>query len=441
MKFNGQVINQVAVIGLGMTGRSCASYLLKQEIIPLLVDTRVGLDKGALKQDFPQCEIVLANLDDIDFSAYQLLVVSPGIAIKQAAFEKARAQGCIIAGDIELFANSVDVPVVAITGSNGKTTVTSLLEAMANASGVKAVAAGNIGVPVLDVVADKSIELFILELSSFQLETTDNLRLKAATVLNISDDHMDRYSDLNDYAQAKQRIYRHCEMPIANRQDSLTHLIDARGQSFGLDCPANNNEFGLKDGYLMQGQQPLLAVDDMAMVGQHNQLNALAAIALGKQVGLSLDAMVSTLLVFTGLAHRCQLIPSSDGIVWLNDSKATNVGATLAALDGLQTHQGNIVLIAGGDAKGGDLSPLTQSFEQQISELIVMGKDAALFSAIRSDAHHVESMQAAVKLANTFVNPGDIVLLSPACASIDMFVNYMERGQQFMDAVGRVNEH
>ena len=154
-----------------------------------------------------------------------------------------------------------------------------------------------------------------------------------------------------------------------------------------------------------------------------------------------MDAIVSTLRVFTGLAHRCQLIPSNDGIVWLNDSKATNVGATLAALDGLQTHQGNIVLIAGGDAKGGDLSPLTQSFEQQISELIVMGKDAELFSAIRSDAHHVESMQAAVKLANTFVNPGDIVLLSPACASIDMFVNYMERGQQFMDAVGRVNEH
>lgn len=440
MQFNGQEISKVAVIGLGLTGRSCASYLVAQGLVPLLVDTRANLDISQINDQFGQCEIRLGALEGIDFSDYQLLVVSPGIAINKPVFETAKRQGCIIAGDIELFANAVSVPVVAITGSNGKTTVTSLLEAMAKTHGIKAVAAGNIGVPVLDVINDHSIELFILELSSFQLETTDNLCLKAATVLNISDDHMDRYDGLNDYAKAKQRIYRHCQMPIVNRQDSLTHMFDARGQSFGIDIPANDNEFGIKNEYLMRGEHKLMAVNEMAMVGVHNQLNALAAIALGVQVGLSLEAMISTLQTFTGLEHRCQQVPSSDGILWLNDSKATNVGATLAALEGLKSHRGNIVLIAGGDAKGGDLSPLLVSLKEQVSELIVMGKDAALFRSLREDAREVISMQDAVSLASHLASSGDIVLLSPACASIDMFSNYIERGQQFMTAVRGLND-
>lgn len=440
MIINGQEIEQIAVIGLGLTGRSCASFLLKQGVKPTLIDTRTHLDASAISHEFSPCCVLLGALETIDFTGYQVLVVSPGIAISHPALIKAQQQGCQLVGDIELFAHFVSVPVIAITGSNGKTTVTSLLEKMAKANGVNAVAAGNIGVPVLDVVLDRNIELFILELSSFQLETTHNLVLASATVLNISDDHMDRYDGLTDYAAAKQRIYQHCDIPVFNRQDHLTVTHSPNELSFGVDKPMSNKEFGLDNGYLMQGDSQLLKVSEMAMVGQHNQLNALAALALGQQVGLSLDAMLTTLKTFGGLEHRCQKIPSHDGVLWLNDSKATNVGATLAALEGLSTHQGQLIVIAGGDAKGGDLAPLKLPFEKIVTHLIVMGQDAALFTAIAPNAMVCDSMNNAVLLASDYAKKGDIVLLSPACASLDMFENYMQRGQHFIDAIGRLHE-
>ncbi len=443
MFINGQKIEHVAVIGLGLTGRSCASFLLKQNIVPTLVDTRINLNAKALSETFNNANVMLDALDNIDFSVFQILVVSPGLAISHPALVKAKEQGCLIVGDIELFAHFVKVPVIAITGSNGKTTVTSLLAEMAKESGVKAIAAGNIGLPVLDVVLDDSIELFILELSSFQLETTYNLVLKAATVLNISDDHMDRYDGLTDYALAKQRIYQHCQTPLINRQDSLTlapNIPHNLCQSFGLDKPTNMLEFGLDNGYLMQGSKKLMLASDMAIVGQHNHLNALAAIALGLQVDLPVEAMTKTLKAFGGLEHRCQKIPTNDGILWLNDSKATNVGATLAALEGLADHKGKLIVIAGGDAKGGDLTPLKIPFQKNVSELIVMGQDAALFQTINSHAHIISTINDAVVLAASFAQQGDIVLLSPACASIDMFDNYMQRGQHFIDAIGRLRE-
>jgi len=445
MIINGQEIERIAVIGLGLTGRSCASFLLKQGLKPVLIDTRQHLDAKSISDEFLQSSVLLGPLESIDFSLYQMLVVSPGIAISHPALVRANQQGCQIVGDIELFAHFVTAPVIAITGSNGKTTVTSLLEQMAQADGIKAIAAGNIGVPVLDVVLDSSIELFILELSSFQLETTHTLKLVAATVLNISDDHMDRYDGLNDYAKSKQRIYNHCAMAVFNRQDDLTitdiNMTPKAGKiSFGVDKPADENQLGLADGYLMQGENQLLNVSDMAMVGQHNQLNALAAIALGQQAGLSLKAMIDTLKTFGGLEHRCQKIASDDGVLWLNDSKATNVGATLAALEGLKSHQGKLIVIAGGDAKGGDLTPLKRPFETTVNHLIVMGKDASLFTAIASNAITCNSIEEAVIQASTFANSGDIVLLSPACASIDMFDNYMQRGQHFIDAIGSLHE-
>jgi len=440
MIINGQEIEHIAVIGLGLTGRSCASFLLKQGLKPVLIDTRKHLEAKVISQEFEQSSVLLGPLDTIDFSRFQMLVVSPGIAISHPALVEANQQGCQIVGDIELFAHFAKAPVVAITGSNGKTTVTSLLEKMAIDSGLKAVAAGNIGVPVLDVVLDSTIELFILELSSFQLETTHTLNLAAATVLNISDDHMDRYYDLNDYAKSKQRIYRHCDMAVFNRQDELTASTTAQQTSFGIDKSSDSKSFGLADGYLMQGEHQLLNVCDMAMVGQHNQLNALAAIALGQQAGLPLKVMTETLKTFGGLEHRCQKIPSDDGVLWLNDSKATNVGATLAALEGLKAHQGKLIVIAGGDAKGGDLTPLKLPFETIVNNLIVMGKDAALFNTIAPDAITCHSMLEAVTLASGFASSGDIVLLSPACASIDMFDNYMQRGQHFIDAIGGLHE-
>ena len=441
MQFNGQDIERVAVIGLGLTGRSCASYLIAKGLTPRLIDTRLDLDISAMRRDYCGCEIMLSELACLDLSSYQLIVVSPGISIRQQVFTDAQQAGAIIAGDIELFAQEVNVPVIAITGSNGKTTVTTLLEQMAINSGVKAQAAGNIGLPVLEALQDKTIELFILELSSFQLETTSSLKLTAATVLNISDDHMDRYEGLADYAQVKRRIYQHCQTPLINRQDLLTHVQTQRSQSFGLGTPANDDEFGLCDGQLMHGSDMLIPCHEMAMVGQHNQLNALAAIALGYQVGFPLNNMLKTLRTFSGLEHRCQLVSSDDDIVWINDSKATNVGATLAALEGLKTHQGRLILIAGGDAKGTDLSPLKQQLNDLVSHLITMGKDAPLFNTIYGDAKQVNSMSDAVALAANLASAGDIVLLSPACASIDMFANYMERGQQFINEVGRLHEH
>ncbi|MDP2561460.1 UDP-N-acetylmuramoyl-L-alanine--D-glutamate ligase [Psychrobium sp. 1_MG-2023] len=435
MELNGRQINKVAVIGLGLTGRSCVNFLLGQGVSPTLIDTREQLDTIELQQQFPDLDIKLGALEQCELTSFDLLLVSPGITVQQAVFEHAMAAGVLVWGDVELFAHFVKAPVIGITGSNGKTTVTSLLTEMANNAGVKAVAIGNIGVPVLDVVNDSSIELFVLELSSFQLETTYQLELAGATVLNISDDHMDRYDGLDDYAQAKQRIYHHCACAVVNRDDQLTKTSHLNIVSFGVTKPALDNEYGIDDNALYQGETRLIGCDELAMIGLHNQLNALAALALGQQVGLNRSAMLDTLRQFTGLAHRCELVSNKFDVRWLNDSKATNVGATLAALTGLTQLDGQLIVIAGGDTKGGDLTPLVAPFNTQVDHLIVIGRDRQLFVDLFPNALISDSLEHAVATANELAKAGDVVLLSPASASIDMFKNYMERGQHFIDAV------
>jgi len=433
MILNGQEINNVAVIGLGLTGRSCARFLKQQGISAHLYDTREQLDLSQLPA---HDSVKLGPLDGDVLSQHQLLLVSPGITIKQGAIKQASDNGVLIWGDVELFAHFVKVPVIGITGANGKTTVTSLLCDMANNAGVKTLAIGNIGLPVLDGLQDKSIELFVVELSSFQLETTHRLKLCAATVLNISDDHMDRYVDINDYARAKQRIFTSAQLALFNRQDPLTQPPRAAKQlSFGIDNPQYAQDYGLFEGALYRGDERLIASDELAMIGQHNQLNALAALALGSAVGLALAPMLATLRTFAGLAHRCARVPTDDGIVWLNDSKATNVGATLAALNGLKDSPGKLIVIAGGDAKGGDLTPLAEPFSSYVSELIVIGRDKQLFCDIFATAQCQDTLEQAVRLAASYAESGDTVLLSPSCASLDMFSNYMARGDAFIAAV------
>jgi UDP-N-acetylmuramoylalanine--D-glutamate ligase len=351
----------------------------------------------------------------------------------------AREQGIEISGDIDLFAHEVSAPVVGITGSNGKSTVTTLLAAMANEAGVNAVAGGNIGLPVLDLLAAPQ-DLYVLELSSFQLESLHRLPMKAAVVLNVSADHMDRYADLNSYAASKQAIYDDAEIAVLNRDDPLAGRLNTRQTNvigFTLDKP-QAGDFGVcsHDGedWLCRDDEQLIAVAEIGIRGAHNVANALAALAIGTGLGLPRAAMLKTLKNFPGLPHRTQWVAQHNGINWYNDSKGTNVGATLAAIEGLP---GTHVLIAGGQGKGADFSALRMA-AMRLRALVLIGEDA---DRIEQALHGVvalvraKDMAEAVRLAAKYAQPGDNVLLSPACASFDMFNGFEHRGEVFMQTV------
>lgn len=434
-------INRVAVIGLGLSGRSCVRFLLQQGIEPDLYDTRLEFDDAPLRALWPSARIQRGPLRAELLGDYQLLLVSPGIAVAHPAIQAAAERGGLIWGDVQLFAHFAAAPIIGITGSNGKTTVTSLVGEMAKEAGLKVAVGGNIGVPALDLLADE-VQLYVLELSSFQLETTHHLPLVAATVLNLCEDHLDRYQGLEAYADAKQRIYQHARWCLSNRDDPLTpprFSVDKTGHvdsySFGSDKPRVMDEWGLYQSALWRGNERLLAVSELGLIGRHNQLNVLAALALGDKAGVPMAAMLATLRRFRGLPHRCQLVSERGGIRWLNDSKATNVGATLAALEGLADHPGHLLLIAGGDAKGADLSSLQPLLRERVEQLIVLGRDGEALAALVDNPVRVDSLEAAVERAAALAKDGDIVLLSPACASIDMFSDYRQRGDCFCTAV------
>jgi UDP-N-acetylmuramoylalanine--D-glutamate ligase len=380
------------------------------------------------------------------FDQANQLVVNPGIAISTPEIQQAQRQGTEIVGDIELFAREVSdsKPVVAITGSNGKTTVTTLLDLMAKKSGIKVGTGGNIGTPALDLLAD-DVELYVLELSSFQLETTSSLHTVAAVVLNVSEDHLDRYDySLEQYALSKAEIYRHCQHVICNRDDNWSMRLanDACGYksliTFGLGAPQQGH-FGViqsagKD-WLVKGNELLMPCDEIKLPGSHNLSNALAALALGDSAGLKMSAMLDVLREYAGMEHRTQWLGELAGVNWYNDSKGTNVGATIAALSGLP---GKTVLIAGGQGKGADFFPLKQVVEDHARAVVLIGEDAGKIADVLvgfANVVHAGTMDEAVKLASQLAQEGDNVLLSPACASFDMFSNYMERGQVFMELV------
>ncbi|GLR63146.1 UDP-N-acetylmuramoyl-L-alanine--D-glutamate ligase [Marinospirillum insulare] len=434
------------IIGLGKTGLSIARFLTAKGKPFSIADTRVnppGLE--AFRQDWPDVSIWLGPLDVELTSSVSCLVVSPGISIADPAIEAAQKLGVKVLGDIELFCREVDQPILAITGSNAKSTVTSLVGEMATEAGLQVGIGGNIGVPVLDLLTQAKQNLYVLELSSFQLETTQSLNALGAALLNISEDHLDRYTGLDDYIFAKQRIYHRCSTAIYNRQDSNTlpiHGLTAARLSFGLNTPSQENELGLglvdKQRWLMKGEMPLMPASEVSLVGEHGLANTLAAFALGFAAKLPLAAMRSAAAKFKALPHRCELVALRKGIAFYNDSKATNVGAMLAAVKGLATPEAPTWLILGGEGKGQDFSPLKSALAKNIAGVALIGRDAAII------AEHLPknllqknfvSLPQAVAWLVSQAKSGEQILMSPACASFDQFKSFEERGEVFAQCV------
>lgn len=432
------------IVGLGVTGLSVARFLTQQGQRFMVADTSLSESQQARFYDeFPGVGLLAGDLDYCQWQGVSEIVLSPGVPRKHPAMVAAINDGVPVIGDIELFARFANAPVIGITGSNGKTTVTTLVGRMAEEAGKKVAVGGNLGTPALELLAE-DVELYVLELSSFQLESTSVLKPLAATILNVSADHMDRYDNLQQYHNAKQRIYFGCQNIIVNRDDLLTHPPlsgDAQVIKFGLGEP-DLKDFGLrKDGdctYLAHGLRNLMPVDNLLIRGKHNQQNALAALALGHAAGLEEGSMLRTLAQFEGLPHRCQLVADIDGVAYINDSKATNVGATQAALAGLSGEQKKIVLIAGGVGKGASFAPLQPSLTRHVKALVTIGSDGDKIAALcegRLPVTACSSLKEAVETARQYAQSGEIVLLSPACASFDMFENYQDRGNQFCELV------
>ena len=437
-----------AIVGLGLTGLSVARYLHNQGCAFVMVDSRHAPPMLAkFKQEFPTAAIELGPLNVETLTASVEMVVSPGVALSTTAIAAAIEAGVPAIGDIELFSRAAQAPIVAITGSNAKSTVTTLVGLMAEHAGVKVAVGGNIGIPALDLLAAADTELYVLELSSFQLETTQKLSAKVATILNISADHMDRYDGLPQYHAAKQRVYFGAEHVVINRGDVLTQppLIDNCSRvSFAATTP-DFKQFGVitqSDGdYLAWQFEPLLAVRELKIKGRHNIENALAALALGQAVKLPMASMLKALREFPGLPHRCQWLGKFDGVDYYNDSKGTNVGATLAALDGLAGSVNKLILIAGGVGKGADFSALTKPLLTSCRAMLVLGEDADSLAAIAPTGFPVlavDSLLTALQQAQLLAHSDDAVLLSPACASFDMFTGFEARGDAFISALNQI---
>lgn len=433
------------VVGLGKSGLSLVRFLARQGLPFAVVDSRANPPELAtLREQFPQVDVRCGELDVEFLCRASELLVSPGLALATPALQQAAARGVKMSGDIELFARYAKAPIIAITGSNAKSTVTTLVGEMAVAAGKRVAVGGNLGTPALELLAD-DVELYVLELSSFQLETTAQLNAAVATVLNVSEDHMDRYSGLPAYHQAKHRIFRGAKHVVINRQDALSRPLLNEGVSsstFGLNRP-DFKTFGLiaEDGekYLAYQFEKLMNVRELKVRGAHNQANALAALALGHAAGLPFAPMLASLREFTGLAHRCQWLRELHGVNYYDDSKATNVGAALAAIQGLAADiDGKLLLVAGGDGKGADFSALRGPVAAHCRAVMLLGRDAELLAAALGDSVplvRVNTLEEAVARAAEMAQLGDAVLLSPACASLDMFKNYEQRGQLFAAAV------
>ncbi|WP_415893576.1 UDP-N-acetylmuramoyl-L-alanine--D-glutamate ligase [Neptuniibacter sp. PT8_73] len=435
------------VIGLGQTGLACARYLASKGERFIVVDSREnppGMDE--LSTELPDVKLICGPFDAELLSSASELILSPGVAQSDPAIQTAVKAGAKLSGDIDLFCNEINAPIVAITGSNAKSTVTTLVGEMAAAAGLNVGVCGNIGTPVLEMLNEPEKDLYVIELSSFQLETTNDLRAAVATVLNISPDHLDRYDSMQGYYQAKHRIFRGAKKVVVNRDDALTMPLMPSGVdqlAYHLGKP-DLKVFGLieekGETWLAVGLDKLIPVSELKIRGSHNMANALSALALGQSVGLPMDAMLTALKNFAGLKHRCQWVAEKAGIEYYNDSKGTNVGATVAALNGLgktlSTDQ-RIVLIAGGVGKGAEFSELAEPMKQFARALIYIGEDGPRLADSCEDVikESADDMQAAVAKAQAQAKEGDIVLLSPACASFDMFSGFPARGDAFIDAV------
>ena len=441
------------IVGLGRTGLSVARHLAARGERVAVVDSRPnppGL--AALNRDLPDVALFLGGFDTAAFEQADRLVVSPGVSLDTPVIAAAIARGAEVVGDVELFVRAARAPLAVVTGSNGKSTVTTLLGEMARESGRKVAVGGNLGEPALDLL-DDAVELYVLELSSFQLDTTHSLKAAAAVVLNLSPDHMDRYADLGAYAASKQKALANARVGVHNVDDprvmAMTGSVEKWCFTLGEPLAAAEDVFGcqrvfgvrqLEDGpWLCRGEQPLLAAAEVRMPGLHNRANALAALAMGSALQLDLDAMCAVLRRFPGLPHRTQFVTERGGVRWYNDSKGTNVGACIAALEGLaKDDHSRTVLIAGGDCKGAAFEELVPAIVAHARAVVLIGRDAQDIARVIAGkvlVHHASDMADAVRQAAELSRFGDRVLLSPACASFDMFRDYMHRGEVFMDAV------
>jgi UDP-N-acetylmuramoylalanine--D-glutamate ligase len=434
------------IAGLGSTGLSCARYLRERGWQLAVTDTRAAPPQLAeLRALDPHIEVRGGGLDAGLLDEAVCVVASPGLPLDLPFFLEARRRGIEIFGDIELFARAVSAPVAGITGTNGKSTVTSLLGRMAVRAGLETRVGGNLGAPALDLLAaaeraERPTELYVLELSSFQLDTTQSLDLKAAAVLNVTPDHLDRYPSLEDYALSKARIFERCDTAVVNLDDPLVaRMTRANQRVLGFSVRgAGGAAYTVQPGterWLARRGEPLLAISSMRLRGLHNAANALAALALGEALELPLAVMLAELREFPGLAHRTQWVAELAGVTYINDSKGTNVGATLAAVNGMD---GPLVLIAGGEGKNQDFAPLAAALRGKARRVVLIGRDGPRIGAALEGICPVEragSMPEAVQAAARAARAGDTVLLSPACASLDMFRDYAQRGEVFAAAV------
>ncbi|MEY3202657.1 MAG: hypothetical protein RIR70_2207 [Pseudomonadota bacterium] len=445
----------MVVLGLGESGMAMARLGVREGYQIRVADSRQLFNQAALLGRFaPNAQITLGDLPSHVVLGADLVGLSPGLSLSEAAVQDALQRGIPVVGEMELFARRLAgrAPVVAITGTNGKSTVTTMLGEMARACGRNAAVAGNISPAALEALLDaedkgEMPDVWVLEVSSFQLETTTSLRAAAATVLNITEDHLDRYADIDDYAAAKARVFagESC-IQVLNRQDPrvMAMAIGTRTHlTFGTDAPAGDDDFGIRMlghmPWLARGSKCLLPCSQLPVVGEHNMANALAALALGTAMGLPMQGMLTALQAFRGLRHRLEHVVKYHDVDFFDDSKGTNVGATVAAINGLKR---KVVLIAGGDGKEQDFSPLAEVFAQSVRGVVLIGADARRIELETSGCGvpmaHARDMQEAVRLCWAKAQPGDAVLLSPACASTDMYRNYQHRAEAFIAAVGEL---
>jgi UDP-N-acetylmuramoylalanine--D-glutamate ligase len=440
----------VLVLGLGESGLAMARWLDRQGARVRVADSRSAPPQAeALRAAVPAAVLFAGPFSAAAFAGVELIAISPGVPVQEPLLQDAVAHAIPLVSEIELFAWAVrrltpQAALIAITGSNGKTTTTALVGALCRAAGRRTTVAGNIGPAALDALmtaidGDDLPAVWVLELSSFQLETTHTLAADAATVLNISEDHLDRYTGLDDYSAAKARVFQGRGVMVVNRDDPRSLAAapsDRRCVSFGLGAPAQASDYGLVDDCLVRGEEKLIALKALQLVGRHNAANALAALALCAAIGIDPQAVLPALAAFTGLPHRVERIAEIKGVRYFDDSKGTNVGATLAAIEGLGC---KLAIILGGDGKGQDFSPLRQALDRHARAIALIGRDAPLIAALLAGSEvplrRCLDMPEAVHWCAAQAQRGDAVLLSPACASMDMYRNYAHRAAAFVDAV------
>ncbi|WP_178863176.1 UDP-N-acetylmuramoyl-L-alanine--D-glutamate ligase [Thiomicrorhabdus cannonii] len=440
------------VAGLGITGQSVLRYFEAQGEHCFAYDTREELDVSALAQRFPGVEFATGHLPTAWIAQFETIVLSPGIAQSEPWVMNLRKLGKQVIGDIELFARAVGVPVIGITGSNGKSTVTTLTGLALQTAGYKAAMGGNLGQPALDLLLDETdYDVYVLELSSFQLETTYSLQTISSTVLNVSEDHMDRYEDLEDYIQAKTKVFEQTDLAVLPEDFSEHGMIHhCPVVRFGLSesFERGPDDYGVMEQegqlWLARGQQALVTVSDMVLQGKHHRLNALAMMALCQPFNIAPEIFQKVLSEFKGLPHRTQLVVNYKDVEWINDSKGTNVGATLTAIEsmGQQARHRNaqLILLAGGVGKDADFSPLQPAVHEYCRQTIVFGRDREQIAAAlpHEAVARVDTLAQAITLAAQTAQAGDCVLFSPACASFDQFDNYAHRGKVFEQLVGEM---